>query len=190
MLSIATAMLCKEQGITVAGVCAAYELFVVQKVRLPEIKQALRWAVTAKSTYHFPWTSEASKRLVVLGMTTMALLLARLQVMGSQLPVFTRFDNPASVAPTPTRQLTYNYLISVNLWLLLFPSDLCCDWTMGTIPLVESFVDLRNLGTVAAYAFLGALIVVAFTTESKQHSTIILMVSFFKRIMKIQYRIF
>ena len=32
MLSVATAMLCKEQGITVAGVCAAYEIFVSQKV--------------------------------------------------------------------------------------------------------------------------------------------------------------
>lgn len=32
MVAIATAMLCKEQGITVAGVCAAYELFVIQKV--------------------------------------------------------------------------------------------------------------------------------------------------------------
>lgn len=33
MASIATAMLCKEQGITVAGVCSAYEIFVAQKVR-------------------------------------------------------------------------------------------------------------------------------------------------------------
>lgn len=37
MLSIATAMLCKEQGITVAGVCAAYEIFVSQKVNLRPI---------------------------------------------------------------------------------------------------------------------------------------------------------
>lgn len=177
MLSIATAMLCKEQGITVAGVCAAYEVFVVQKVRLPELKLALRWAVTAKSTYHFPWSSEATKRLFILALTTVGLLLVRLQVMGSQLPVFTRFDNPASVASTPTRQLTYNYLISVNLWLLLFPSDLCCDWTMGTIPLVESFMDSRNLGTIAAYGFLVALIVVAFTTENRQHSIVLIMVS-------------
>lgn len=33
MISIATAMLCKEQGITVAGVCVLYELFITQKVR-------------------------------------------------------------------------------------------------------------------------------------------------------------
>lgn len=34
MISIATAMLCKEQGITVAGVCVLYELFITQKVRM------------------------------------------------------------------------------------------------------------------------------------------------------------
>lgn len=65
-----------------------------------------------------------------------------------------RFDNPAAVSPTPSRQLTFNYLLPVNAWLLLNPSELCCDWTMGTIPLVESLLDLRNLATVAFYVFL------------------------------------
>ncbi|KAG8261394.1 Protein O-mannosyl-transferase tmtc3 [Homalodisca vitripennis] len=32
MLAVATAMLCKEQGITITGICAVYELFVAQKV--------------------------------------------------------------------------------------------------------------------------------------------------------------
>lgn len=68
-----------------------------------------------------------------------------------------RFDNPAAVSPTPTRQMTFNYLLPVNAWLLLNPSELCCDWTMGTIPLVESLLDLRNLATLVFYAFLALL---------------------------------
>lgn len=68
-----------------------------------------------------------------------------------------RFDNPAAVSPAPTRQLTFNYLLPVNAWLLLNPSELCCDWTMGTIPLVESPLDLRNLATLAFYSLLGVL---------------------------------
>lgn len=68
-----------------------------------------------------------------------------------------RFDNPAAVSPTPTRQLTFNYLLPVNAWLLLNPSELCCDWTMGTIPLIESFLDIRNLATFTFFCFLGAL---------------------------------
>jgi hypothetical protein len=30
--SVATAMLCKEQGITITGICAIYEIFLAQKV--------------------------------------------------------------------------------------------------------------------------------------------------------------
>lgn len=33
MVSVAIAMLCKEQGITVTGVCFVYEIFVAQNVR-------------------------------------------------------------------------------------------------------------------------------------------------------------
>jgi len=88
-----------------------------------------------------------------------------------------RFDNPASVAPTPGRQLSYNYLISVNLWLLLFPCDLCCDWTMGTVPLVESFFDVRNLATLISYAVLLLLTYVAVITDNRQQATVIIMVS-------------
>ena len=62
------------------------------------------------------------------------------------------FDNPASNEPTPSRQLTYNYLLAVNSWLLLCPAHLCCDWTMGTVPLIKSVADWRNLCTVTVYA--------------------------------------
>ncbi|KAG8261392.1 Protein O-mannosyl-transferase tmtc3 [Homalodisca vitripennis] len=86
-----------------------------------------------------------------------------------------RFDNPASVAATPTRQLTYNYLVSVNLWLLLLPCDLCCDWTMGTIPMVESLLDRRNLSTLAAYIALATLAYVALTTANRQQAVVIAM---------------
>lgn len=34
MVLVATAMLCKEQGITVTGICVVYEIFVAQKVSL------------------------------------------------------------------------------------------------------------------------------------------------------------
>jgi protein O-mannosyl-transferase len=89
-----------------------------------------------------------------------------------------RFDNPASAAGTPTRQLTYNYLLSINLGLLLLPCDLCCDWTMGTIPLVTNINDPRNAATVATYLFLFVLAYVALTSENRQQSTALIMVSF------------
>ena len=143
---------------------------------MSEIKAFLKSALTAKAK-HAPWSGEATKRLAVLALTTTCLLLVRLQIMGSQLPVFTRFDNPASVAPTPARQLTYHYLVSLNLWLLLFPCDLCCDWTMGTVPLVESLIDPRNASTITAYAVVTMLLTCALLTDNRQRSVLILMVS-------------
>jgi hypothetical protein len=81
------------------------------------------------------------------------------------------------VAPTPVRQLTYGYLVSVNLWLLLFPCDLCCDWTMGTIPLLNSLADPRNLATLASFVSLLVLAYVGLTTENRQQATVLIMVS-------------
>ncbi|XP_004517548.1 transmembrane and TPR repeat-containing protein CG4050 [Ceratitis capitata] len=202
-------MLCKEQGITIAGICAAYELFVVQQVRPRELWMCVQRlfedstrsltpqhvaksnAITtttngtavkatsssAGSVYRVGgiWNASLLRRLCFLISITLALLVGRVYVMGSQLPVFTRFDNPASAAATPTRQLTFSYLIYLNLWLMLFPCDLCCDWTMGTIPLIDGFADLRNLATLAAFISLAAIIWYACTTRNLTRSRVLLM---------------
>jgi len=80
------------------------------------------------------------------------------------------------VSNWPARQLTYNYLVSVNAWLLIFPCDLCCDWTMGTVPLVESASDPRNLATLATYAVVAALVYTAFTTPNRAKRVAVIMV--------------
>lgn len=46
------------------------------------------------------------------------------------------------------RFLTYSYLLAFNAWLLLAPITLCYDWQVGSIPLIESVWDSRNLATV------------------------------------------
>lgn len=88
-----------------------------------------------------------------------------------------RFDNPASVSPTPTRQLSYNYLVSVNLRLLLFPNDLCCDWTMGTIELVKSIYDIRNAMTIFTYSLIGWLGWLAISCENRRKANVLILVS-------------
>ena len=108
---------------------------------------------------------------------TLMLLLARLKMMGGALPVFTKFDNPAAVSPTPTKQLTFSYLAGINAWLLLSPCDLCCDWTMNTLPLVESILDARNIITLLTFIILLALMYSACATDCKfrtQSSLVIL----------------
>ncbi|KAG9272126.1 transmembrane and TPR repeat-containing protein 3 [Astyanax mexicanus] len=153
---VAVATLCKEQGITVIGICCVYEVFVAQGFTLPMLFEMVGQVVRGKSGFPYA-VLQTLLKLVVLVISTLLLVIVRVQVIQSQLPVFTRFDNPAAVSSTPARQLTFNYLLPVNGWLLLNPSELCCDWTMGTIPLVESVLDLRNLATLAFYVLLGTL---------------------------------
>lgn len=153
---VAVATLCKEQGITVVGICCVYEVFVAQGFTLPLLLDTVRHVVLGKDGFPLALLQTLLK-LMVLVISTLLLVIIRVQVIQSQLPVFTRFDNPAAVSPTPSRQLTFNYLLPVNAWLLLFPSDLCCDWTMGTIPVIESVLDTRNLATLLFYGGLSLL---------------------------------
>lgn len=48
---------------------------------------------------------------------------------------------------------------------------------MGTVPLVESVLDLRNLSTISTYLLLASLSYVALTTYNRQQATVIAMVS-------------
>ncbi|ELT89553.1 hypothetical protein CAPTEDRAFT_225413 [Capitella teleta] len=154
---VTVAMLCKEQGITIIAVCCVYEVFVAQQMTVNDLLLHIRNILSGRPKLP-SWLLQAVVRALVLVCGTLMLLMARVRVMGAQLPVFTRFDNPAAVAESPSRQLTLNYLLPVNAWLLLCPSRLCCDWTMGTLPLVTSILDPRNLATVAFFAVLGRLV--------------------------------
>ncbi|CAN0262414.1 protein O-mannosyl-transferase TMTC3 [Lampetra fluviatilis] len=160
VLLVALATLCKEQGLTVIGVCCVYEVFVAQGLTLRDVLIAARAVVVSEKgggTGLPPWVRTTAAKLLVLVSSTLLLLLLRVQVIQSQLPVFTKFDNPAAVSGWPARQLTYNYLLPLNAWLLLCPATLCCDWTMGTVPLLVTLADPRNMATLAMYAALGCL---------------------------------
>ena len=73
-----------------------------------------------------------------------------------------------------TRWLTYNYLLGLNTALLLAPEPLCCDWTMGTVPLVTSLGDPRNLATLATYAGLALLVWRAVAADDRGSDTVIM----------------
>jgi len=54
--------------------------------------------------------------------------------------------------------LNYNYLYSINGWLLLNPWWLCFDWSMGCIPTISTFTDPRILGAATVCVVAGALL--------------------------------
>ncbi|KAG3292212.1 transmembrane and tetratricopeptide repeat containing 1 [Ictidomys tridecemlineatus] len=89
------------------------------------------------------------KRAVLVISYVIVILYFRLWIMGGSMPLFSEQDNPASFSPYfLTRFLTYSYLLAFNVWLLLAPVTLCYDWQVGSIPLVETIWDTRNLATV------------------------------------------
>ncbi|XP_067998904.1 protein O-mannosyl-transferase TMTC3 isoform X2 [Melanerpes formicivorus] len=173
VLLVAVATLCKEQGITVVGICCVYEVFIAQGYTLPVLLDTAVQILRGKGSIPFSMLRTLLK-LIVLMFSTLLLVVVRVQVIQSQLPVFTRFDNPAAVSPSPARQLTFNYLLPVNAWLLFNPSELCCDWTMGTIPLVESVLDVRNVATLTFFGFLGSLIVFSLRYPGDSSKTVLM----------------
>lgn len=47
---------------------------------------------------------------------------------------------------------------------------------MGTVPLVESILDIRNVATAASYLALGATSYAALITENRQQAIVLIMV--------------
>ncbi|NXR52098.1 TMTC1 protein, partial [Hippolais icterina] len=111
---------------------------------------AIRSYLTASNNQNFLYTARPFLKRAALVISYVILVLYfRLWIMGGSMPMFSEQDNPASFSPyLLTRFLTYSYLLAFNAWLLLAPITLCYDWQVGSIPLVESIWDVRNLATV------------------------------------------
>ncbi|XP_066039986.1 protein O-mannosyl-transferase TMTC1 isoform X2 [Chamaea fasciata] len=111
---------------------------------------AIRSYLTANNHQNFLYTARPFLKRAALVISYVILVLYfRLWIMGGSMPMFSEQDNPASFSPyLLTRFLTYSYLLAFNAWLLLAPITLCYDWQVGSIPLVESIWDVRNLATV------------------------------------------
>jgi len=101
----------------------------------------------------------------------------RLSLLYGQLPQFLEEDNPASFSKhLSTRIMTYAYLCVVNCWLLIAPVSLSYDWQMGSVPLVESFLDWRNITTLVLFL---ALIIITWLLMNEKLPVIISSLSSF-----------
>ncbi|XP_051911797.1 protein O-mannosyl-transferase TMTC1 isoform X2 [Hippocampus zosterae] len=146
------AMLVKETGITVFVVCIFYDALVL-------CGKPLFGHLSGSGVRHLLqiW-KPFIKRACVVSSYVLAIISVRLWLMGGSMPLFSEQDNPASFAPyLLTRILTYSYLLYFNAWLLLAPAVLCYDWQVGSIPLVESLSDIRNVATALLAVVMVAL---------------------------------
>lgn len=91
-------------------------------------------------------------------MAILVLMTFRISITQWQLPVFTVMDNPASFSASKlTRLLTFSYHGFFSFWLLLCPSGLCFDWSMESIPLLNSLTDIKNTYTISLFFLLAAV---------------------------------
>uniref|UniRef100_A0AAR2LRZ5 dolichyl-phosphate-mannose--protein mannosyltransferase n=1 Tax=Pygocentrus nattereri TaxID=42514 RepID=A0AAR2LRZ5_PYGNA len=163
LLLCAVAMLCKEQGITVLGVNAAFDILMICNLNIYELTHRLlvrRKAVgVSVSSPLMLLLKGLLVRLALLLFGGSLLLYARWRIMGTGPPAFTEVDNPASFAENVfLRIVNYNYYYSLNAWLLLCPWWLCFDWSMGCVPLIKSASDWRIVWLLLLWACLIGLI--------------------------------
>ncbi|XP_071548678.1 protein O-mannosyl-transferase TMTC1-like [Panulirus ornatus] len=157
--------LCKEQAITALVVCAAWEVIWHRK----HMRRLLCQQQASRCLRPF------LKRLSYLTVMCVILLVLRLWMLRGSSPVFSDQDNPASFAPSRlTRVLTFWYLPVFSAWLLLCPWTLAHDWQMGSIPLVTSVADPRNIASLSFYATLFLLIRAGCLTKGSEGRAVLL----------------
>nr|CAI5822627.1 unnamed protein product [Callosobruchus analis] len=159
-------MLSKETGVTVFLLNLVYDFY----LHWPDIRWSLSEMKWNPETMRF--TNRAAKMLISLGI----LLALRLAILQGSLPKFSQQDNPAAFHPSLfVRVLTFCYLSAFNWWLLVCPATLSHDWQMGSIPLVTSISDSRNLVTCFFFGFAFILAARALADfESQRHPQIVL----------------
>ncbi|KAK0133747.1 Transmembrane and TPR repeat-containing protein 4 [Merluccius polli] len=168
LLLCAAAMLCKEQGITVLGINAAFDVLLICNVNVFELSQRLllrRKSIDVSELVR----SGLLSRLAVLVVGGASMFYARWRIMGTGPPAFTEVDNPASFADSMfLRIVNYNYYYSLNAWLLLCPWWLCFDWSMGCVPLINSATDWRIVWLLLLWCVLIGLISQALCSPDSQ----------------------
>lgn len=149
------AMLMKEQGITVLGVCLIYDIMILHR----------RTILSILVHHHDDWKKHLKLlypllvRATILAIVGSIMMAIRWYVMGATIPSFSSSDNPAAHCDDRmTRILTFNHLLAFNAYLLVYPNHLNFDWSMNAIPLIQSIYDIRNIATLLFYAVLIVLL--------------------------------
>ncbi|XP_044259420.1 protein O-mannosyl-transferase TMTC1-like [Tribolium madens] len=159
-------MLAKETGVSVFLLNLAYDFY----RHWPAVKKTIVEVRWNQETQQF--ANRAAKVLTSLGI----LLAIRLALLQGSLPKFSQQDNPTAFHPSLyVRVLTFCYLAAFNWWLLLCPATLSHDWQMGSIPLVTSLSDSRNLMTCFFFGMAALLLIRSLCDfENQKHTPVVL----------------
>ncbi|KAK7069637.1 Protein O-mannosyl-transferase tmtc2, partial [Halocaridina rubra] len=152
VLATGVAVACKEQGVTALGVALLLHAAIVIS-NTPKYKSVFR------ALLHELWPGS-------LGI--MVLLWSRISI-SSYSPTFTPADNPAAHSPSIlTRTLSIGRAWAAHGRLIMWPSTLSFDWSMGAVPLVTTLWDSANLETLLLLVSLVSLAGRAFMGCAKE----------------------
>ncbi|KYN09382.1 Transmembrane and TPR repeat-containing protein 4 [Trachymyrmex cornetzi] len=169
-ICITAAMLCKETGITAIGICAIYDIVIVNKIYPIDVINFFSFKHVDKNLNNCIKYKNILLRLAALIFIAIILLLLRFSIMGFSIPKFQSVDNPASFMDNVLlRILNYNYIYCLNIWLLICPIWLCFDWSMGCISLITSY-DYRTFVVIIFWFMFGTLIM--YTVISHKNKTL------------------
>uniref|UniRef100_F6XAQ8 dolichyl-phosphate-mannose--protein mannosyltransferase n=1 Tax=Ciona intestinalis TaxID=7719 RepID=F6XAQ8_CIOIN len=147
----ACALLSKEQGYVTLPLCIAYDVWIRHRLGITSALSALFG--------RDPMYKTLRRRVWSLAIIFLVSMILRLSLPvwlsggGDISPGFSTSDNPAAASESfRCRALTFSYLMFFNVKMLLVPTTLSFDWSMGSIQLIEDWLDQRNLQTVTFYA--------------------------------------
>jgi len=145
----------KEQGSCTLLLCVIYDLFFRSNITSHNIFALIRGERNK---------TRCQQRIVItiffaFLIIFLRLLLPLLETLSGNFsnifPQFSVYDNPAANhAVAKCRWLTLHYLAARHFLLLFFPHPLCYDWSMGSIPLIHDFSDIRNILTLIFHILL------------------------------------
>nr|XP_012149075.1 PREDICTED: transmembrane and TPR repeat-containing protein 4-like isoform X2 [Megachile rotundata] len=167
---IAIAMLCKETGITVMGICCIYDLIIVNRI-LPSdlVVFKMKQSSYEEIKHIIQRKQKLLIRLFTLVASSLILIFSRFCIMGFRAPTFQPVDNPASFMNNIfLRMLNYSYIYCLNAWLLICPQWLCFDWSMGCIPLITIY-DKRIIFVLLFWLILGTMFMYTFTSCENEY---------------------
>uniref|UniRef100_F1KX31 dolichyl-phosphate-mannose--protein mannosyltransferase n=1 Tax=Ascaris suum TaxID=6253 RepID=F1KX31_ASCSU len=152
------ALFSKEQGIIALPLCASIDLLasafsITRLIRVFKQSCSSSYRNNRSKNDNNKFVSNDMRcllRVLLCTFATMGMLLIRLYINGFKSPKFSSFDNPIASHPSAFfRLFSYCYLIVLNIWLLVNPSKLCFDYSMGCITPIESVFDRRFCLTIS-----------------------------------------
>ena len=172
--------LSKELGLTMAGVLFCYDLIYCSPMSITLSSQqslsTIKTNGTTSSSQSISmqqsspllslFTARRKAFSIMLAVFVVAFVLFRSWFfeLDRLTPTFSKLYNPiAYESEFLTRLLSFLYINSCYVWLLVFPFSLSTDYSFNCIPPLTSWSDSRNLLTLMSHLFMSLVLFLLFT---------------------------